>query len=186
MNKCLHGILCLGIDEGPFIFTKVKAVRITFKHPVHHELVGAVDWLTARNLFTTVWRIGPTGEARRVLYGLKLGRSPAKHQLDGVSAIAVDPEGRIHIASRIMGGDTATVLQVLRVDEAGATVVRVTGASYAGGGFIDNEPKDGPAGRALFHALNGLCFVPDGTLYMLDEHLVRKLDRSGQVSTWAF
>jgi hypothetical protein len=31
-----------------------------------------------------------------------------------------------------------------------------------------------------------MCLGPDGTLFMLDEHLVRKLDLRGQVSTWAF
>lgn len=28
--------------------------------------------------------------------------------------------------------------------------------------------------------------APDGALYLLDEHLIRKLDKSGQVTTWAF
>lgn len=31
-----------------------------------------------------------------------------------------------------------------------------------------------------------MSFAPDGTLYLLDEHLIRKLDKSGQVTTWAF
>ncbi len=37
---------------------------------------------------------------------------------------------------------------------------------------------------ATFHWLRGLAFAPDGTLYLRDEHLVRKLDSAGQVSTW--
>ena len=136
------------------------------------------------NVYNTVWRIRRDGGFRRVLYSTKVGKSPAKHQLDGISALAVDPEGRIHIASRIMSRESSAVLAVLRVVEAGATVVPVTGASYSSG--QSDDPQDGPAGRALFRHLNGLSFAPDGTLYMLDEHLVRKLDRSGQVSTWAF
>lgn len=153
--------------------------------PVHGELVAANTLTVARpvhNLYTTVWRIKPTGEARRVLYATKVAKSPAKHQLDGVSALAVDPEGRIHIGSRIMG--TPGVIAVLRVDEVGATVTSVTGGSYKVGS--DAEPKDGPAAQALFRYIRDMSFGPDGTLYLLDEHLVRKLDKSGQVTTWAF
>ena len=50
----------------------------------------------------------------------------------------------------------------------------------------NNYPQDGAPARVRFHWLKGLAFAPDGTLYMRDEHLVRKLDASGQVSTWAF
>ena len=31
-----------------------------------------------------------------------------------------------------------------------------------------------------------MSFAPDGTLYLMDEHLIRKLDRTGQVATSAF
>lgn len=134
------------------------------------------------NLYTTVWRIKPTGEFRRVLYGTKVGKSPAKHFLDGVSALAVDPQGRIHIASRIMKREGNRVLAVLRVDEAGATVVPVTGVNGGAG----DQPRDGAAARAMFRYIKDMSFAPDGTLYLLDEHLIRKLDRTGQVSTWAF
>jgi hypothetical protein len=153
--------------------------------PVHGELVTSNTLSVAtpvHNLYTTVWRIKPSGEFRRVLYATKVAKSPARHHLDGVWSLAVDPEGRIHIGSRIMG--TPGVVAVLRLDEAGATVTSVTGGSYKGGG--DAEPKDGPADRALFRYIRDMSFAPDGTLYLLDEHLIRKLDKSGQVSTWAF
>ena len=80
----------------------------------------------------------------------------------------------------------SSVLLLLRVEEAGATVVPVTGGSFRPFDSPEFKPRDGAAGRAYFDHLDGMCFTPDGTLYLLDEHLVRKLDRNGQVSTWAF
>ena len=53
-------------------------------------------------------------------------------------------------------------------------------------GTAGDDPQDGPAARARFRWVKSLAFAPDGTLFIRDEHLVRKLDRSGQVSTWAF
>jgi hypothetical protein len=154
----------------------------------HGELVGVRSFSVAvpvHNWYITVWRIRPNGEFRRVLFGKKGGVSPAKHQIDGIqSALAVDREGRIHFGSRLM--TNSSVLLVLRVEEAGATVVPVTGGGFRSGDSPEFKPRDGGAARAYFDHLDGMCFAPDGTLYMLDEHLVRKLDRSGQVSTWAF
>lgn len=153
---------------------------------VHGELVSGRDFSVARpvhNLYTTVWRIKPNGEFRRVLFGWKLGASPAKIQLDGIDSIAVDPQGRIHYGGRIMTNNS--VFMVLRVDEAGATVVPVTGGGFKAGDSIEFMPRDGPAARAYYNHLDGMCFTPDGNLFMLDEHLVRKLS-GGQVSTWAF
>jgi len=155
---------------------------------VHGELVTTASMSVARpvhNLFMTVWRIKPTGEFKRVLWASKVGTSPAKHQLDGITAVAVDPQGRIHIASRIMKRDGGSVLAVLRVNETGATVVPVTGATVPYADASD-DPRDGAAARATFHYIRDMSFAPDGTLYLLDEHLVRKLDRAGQVSTWVF
>ena len=47
---------------------------------VHDELVTA--WsrpvaMPVHNLYSTVWRVKPSGEFRRVLYGTKVGKSPA-------------------------------------------------------------------------------------------------------------
>jgi hypothetical protein len=159
---------------------------------VNGELVSYSTQTVAQpvhNLYNTVWRIRPTGEFRRVLYSHKVGRSsPAKHSMDGIRSLAVDPQGRIYLGSTILTRGTASPLAVVRVDEARATVVAVTGGGYGPGTFGQgyDHPLDGPAGRARFHWLKGLAFAPDGTLYMRDEHLVRKLDRSGQVTTWVF
>jgi hypothetical protein len=152
----------------------------------HGELISGRDFsvaLPVHNLYTTVWRIKPNGEFRRVLFGTKVGNSPAKVQIDGITAIAVDPSGRIHFGTRIM--TNSAVLLVVRVDEAGATVVPVTGGGFKAGDSPEFKPRDGAAARAYFDHLDGMCFTPDGTLFMLDEHLVRKLT-GGQVSTWAF
>lgn len=153
---------------------------------VHGELVSSASFPVAvpvHNMYNTVWRIRPNGEFRRILFSKKVSLSPAKVNLDGISALAVDPEGRIHIASRFM--KFGSVLAVMRVDQVNATVVPVTGQGWGNEGPSD-EPRDGPAGRAIFRYIKDMCFAPDGTLYTVDEHLLRKLTRSGQVSTWAF
>ena len=163
------------------------ADRIPLQHlawdPIQGELVAAGNFLSSSQLVTTVWRIKPDGQARRVLLGHKVGKSPAGDRLDGIYALALDPQGRIHIGSRRMGHDH---LGVLRVDEARGTVVPVTGAALPAGASLREHPIDGPADRARFVKLREMCFVPDGTLYLLDEILVRRLDRAGQVTTWAF
>ena len=141
--------------------------------------------MPVHNLYSTVWRVKPSGEFRRVLYATKVGKSPAKHLLDGISALAVDPQGRIHIGDRIMTREGSSALGVLRVDEAGATVVPVTGAAVPYNEAGD-QPQDGPAARARFRWIADMSFAPDGTLFIRDEHLIRKLDRAGQVTTWAF
>jgi len=74
----------------------------------------------------------------------------------------------------------SSVLVVWRVDEALATVAPVTGGNFRAGDSIEFKPRDGPAGRAYFNHLEVMCFAPDGTLFLLDEHLVRKLDRGGK------
>lgn len=152
----------------------------------HGELVGERNFpvaLPIHNWLTTVWRIKPNGEFKRVLFATKGGVSPAKVKIDGPSSLAVDPTGRIHLGTRLM--TNSSVLLVVRVDEAAATVVPVTGTAYKPTDSTEFKPRDGAAARAYFNHLDGMCFTPDGTLFMLDEHLIRKL-AGGQVSTWAF
>jgi hypothetical protein len=153
----------------------------------HGELVASRDFpvaLPVHNWYTTVWRIKPNGEFKRVLFGTKVGVSPAKVQIDGLTALTVDPAGRIHFGTRIM--TNSSVLLVVRVDEAAATVVAVTGGGFKPGDSPEFKPRDGAAARSYFNHLEGMCFTPDGTFFALDEHLIRKMDKNGQVSTWAF
>lgn len=148
------------------------------------ELVAGGDILTHNQLTTLVWRIRADGTFRRVLLGHKLGASPAGAQLDGVQGLAVDPQGRIHIASRRMEQD---VPALLRVDEAKGSVQQWTGQRVRPGSSLAGEVIDGAADRARFTKINGLCFAPDGTAYVQDDQLVRRIERGGGVvSTWAF
>ena len=158
-----------------------------------NELVSGGDVLTHNQVFTTVWRIRPDGQARRVLLAHKVGsKSPAGVQLDGLSALAVDAQGRIHIASRVMPTDHQSrargsdEIGVMRVDEAQASVLAVTGAKLPAWGHGQALALDGPVQRATFKKMQGMCFAPDGTLYVLDELTVRRIDRQGQVSTWVY
>jgi hypothetical protein len=165
----------------------LPADRVTLAHlawdATRGELVTGGDILTHNQLTTTVWRIRADGTVRRVLLGHKLGASPAGAQLDGVQALAVDPQGRIHIASRRMEQD---VPALLRVDEARGSVQQWTGMRVQPGSLMGGEVLDGPADRARFVKINGLCFAPDGTAYLQDDGVVRRIERSGTVSTWAF
>ena len=145
--------------------------------------------LPLHDLYTLVWRIAPDGTYRRVLFGKKVTRvSPSKHHLDGVSAMAVDPKGRIFIISRLMLFDRRgwDELQLLRVDEAGNTVVEVSGAKIPRSTWIADHPLDGPVEQAVFNYSHDMCFSPDGTLFVSDDIFVRRLDTKGQVTTWLF
>lgn len=163
------------------------AERVTLGHlawdGTRGELVAGGNILTHNQLTTTVWRIRADGTVRRVLLGHKLGASPAGALLDGVQALAVDPQGRIHIASRRMEQD---VPALLRVDEARGSVQQWTGMRVRPGSSMGGEVLDGPAERARFVKINGLCFAPDGTAYVQDDGVVRRIERNGTVSTWAF
>lgn len=159
--------------------------------PVNGELVAAGSRTVAtpvHNLYTTVFRIKPSGEFRRVLYATKVGKSPAKVGVDGVRAMAVDPKGRIHLVSLLMlferrGWDA---LQLLRVDETGNAVVPLTGTKIRNGTWMASHPYDGAAELAWFEGTRDLCFSPDGMAFVIDDLLLRKLDSKGQVTTWAF
>lgn len=141
------------------------------------------------DLYTTVFRITPAGEVTRVLFAKKASRtSPAKHNLDGIRAMTVDAKGRILIVSQLMlfeqrGWDA---LQLMRVDEANATVVPLTGTKIRRGTWMADHPLDGPSELAVFEGTRDLCAAPDGTLYVNDDLLIRRIDPKGQVTTWAF
>lgn len=158
----------------------------------HGELVAGGSTTVVQpvhNLYVTIWRIKPSGEFRRVFYGWKLGRNnPSKVGVDGIRALAVDPQGRIHLVSLLMlferrGWDA---LQLLRVDEAANTVLPLTGTKIRNGAFMREQPLDGPAALAWFEGTRSLCFAPDGTAFVNDELWIRRIDPQGQVSTWVF
>ena len=159
---------------------------------VQNELVVAGSRTVARpvhDLYTLVFRIAPDGTTKRVLFGKKVTRvSPSKHHLDGVRAMTVDARGRILIVSQLMifeqrGFD---VLQLMRVDEPNATVVMLSGTKIPKGTWLPEHPYDGPLDVAYFEGTRDLCAMPDGTLYVNDDMLIRRIDAKGVVTTWAF
>lgn len=149
--------------------------------PVHDELVigGSLLWLKApkANNYSTIWRVTPDGQPRRVYLGRKLGQGEL---VDGVTSIAVDAGGRVVFgAGNVRGGGSL----VRRLDEATGTSKVIAGANRP----TDINHGDGPAREAYFGTIQDLCYVPDGTLFIRDaNHTIRKLSRDGQVTTWAF
>lgn len=160
--------------------------------PVKHELVVAGSRTVAlpvHDLYTLVFRIAPDGTTKRVLFGKKVTRvSPAKHHLDGVRAMTVDAKGRILIVSQLMVFEQRgfDVLQLMRVDEPNATVEMLSGTKIPKGTWLAEYPYDGPLDRAYFEGTRDLCAMPDGTIYVNDDILIRKIDPAGMVTTWAF
>ena len=159
---------------------------------VNRELVVAGSRTVAKpvhDLYTLVFRIAPDGTTKRVLFGKKATRiSPSKHHLDGVRAMTVDVKGRILLVSQLMifeqrGFD---VLQLMRVDEPNATVVMLSGTKIPKGTWLPEHPYDGPLDVAYFEGTRDLCAMPDGTLYVNDDMLIRRIDPKGVVTTWAF
>ena len=105
-------------------------------------------------------------------------------------ALAVNNQGGIHIASRVMPTDHQSraggsdEIGVICVHEAHGSVLAVTGAKLPAWGHGQALALDGPAERATFKKMQGMCFAPNGTLFVLEEVTVRRIDRQGQVSTW--
>jgi len=152
------------------------------------ELVTAGDYLTPNQVFTTVWRIKPDGTVRRVYLATKVG--PAKEmKVDGASALAVDAKGQIYIGSKDMALFMNT-RQLLRVTEPGGGVVAVTGGRISKGDTTDMmvARRDGPSDRATFQGINSICMLADGTGYIFDlpSYTIRRMDRKGQWTTWAW
>lgn len=173
------------------------AERINVRHiawdPVHGELVAGGGKIVAspHDMHVTLWRIRPDGQARRVYYTVKAGRSPVGQNTDAIWSVAVDARGRIVVATRLL--DDRARRQAMRLDEARGRLVPLTGQSFAkafGGNDYrpghEEAPYDGPAAHASFREANDICHGPDGTLFVLDEHLVRRLDTDGRVRTWAY
>lgn len=159
---------------------------------VHNELVAAGSRTVARpvhDLYTLVFRIAPDGTTKRVLFGKKVTRvSPSKHHLDGIRAMTVDAKGAILIVSQLMifeqrGFD---VLQLMKLDEPNATVVMLSGTKIPKGTWLAEYPYDGPLDRAYFEGTRDMCAAPDGSIYVNDDILIRKIDPKGAVTTWAF
>lgn len=132
-----------------------------------------------RDLFSTIWRVRADGSVRRVYLSRKVGAPP---RVDGISGLALDAKGRIHFGAGLLSqGGGFRILRL--VDENSGRAEVVAGAPRP----TDVRHADGPAKSAHFGTVKGLCFGPDGTLFVHDaNHLIRKITPAGQVTTWAF
>lgn len=162
--------------------------------PVHGELVSGGGLITGKpthDMRVTLWRIKPDGQARRVWFTLKAGRSPIGQNTDTIWSLTVDAKGRIVVATRLLNDQARR--QIMRLDESRGRLVTLTGQEFAKAfGFHDyragheEAPYDNVAAHASFREARDICYGPDGTLFALDEHLVRRFDTDGQVRTWAY
>lgn len=170
--------------------------RIHLEHiawdPVHGELVAGGGRINAKplDMHIGLWRIRPDGQARRVYYTVKHGRSPVGQNTDTIWALTVDAQGRIVVATAILNDRARR--QIARLDEKTGKLVVLTGQSFAKAGFShyraghEEAPHDGPAAHANFREANNICQGPDGALFVLDAHLVRRVNPDGNVRTWAY
>lgn len=157
------------------------------------ELVtaGIATQLTDSDLHTSIWRVKPDGQARRVYYNVKAGRSPAGGNVDGIYQIAVDRLGRISVlGATIPNGNVNR--RIMRLNESTGRLVSITGQGAAARS-TRAYPLDGPAAAADIHtnvtnnkAGASMCFAPDGTLFFIDASLLRRLNTDGTVRTWAY
>lgn len=146
------------------------------------ELVAGGDllWLKSPDAdnYSTIWRVRPDGALRRVFLARKTGKTP--QQVDGIGGLALDAKGTVYFGAGIAHGSGS---QIMRLDESSGRAVPVGGAPAPTG----VNHGDGPLRRAHFARVAGLCFAPDGTLFVHEgTSLVRKVTPAGNVTTWAF
>lgn len=158
--------------------------------PLAGEIVAGGSVIVSRpahDMHVMVWRVRPDGQARRIYYTVKAGRSPIGQNMDHIWAVAVDPKGRIVVSTRTMGGRARR--QIMRLDEAAQRLIPLTGQTLGRDDMRpghEEAPYDGPVARANFRESKRMCFTPDGTLFVLDEHLVRRINVDGTVRTWGY
>lgn len=158
------------------------------------EMVVAGSRIQSRpshDMYTSIWRVRPDGDARRVLRTVKAGRSPIDQNLDDIQSLALDGLGRIHVGTRFIGDAhvRSATRQVMRLDEASGRLVPVTGAAYRGNARPGREDYslDGRVANSNFWKVDDQCFGPDGTLFVMDgQYVIRRIDNDGMVRTWAY
>ena len=124
-------------------------------------------------------RIAPDGTVTTIAGGTRgLRDGPADvAQFAGPDGVAIAPDGTIFVADR-----TNRRIRKIAPDGMVTTV--------AGSGTPDHKAyllptRDGPADEALFSAIGDIALAPDGDLYILDGHFIRRLSPSGWVSTFS-
>lgn len=159
--------------------------------PVNKELVAAGSTIVGRpvhDMHVSIWRISATGEARRVYYTVKAGRSPIGQNMDHIWAASVDATGRIIVGTLPIPYRYGRV--VMRLDEKAGRLVFMSGNSFSDADLIpgrEDWPIDGPSPRAMFRQTKRICHTPDRATFVLDEHLVRRFEPGGaNVTSWAY
>lgn len=95
--------------------------------------------------------------------------------------IVVDQQGNLYLA------DAGEHNRILKINKAGVATVFAGGAE----GYLDSEvntdSKDGKVSAAKFNTPSGLAIDKKGNLYVADtgNHVIRKIDPNGKVSTLA-
>jgi hypothetical protein len=136
--------------------------------------------LPKENDYATVWRIGRDDKPRRVFLGVRLGTTPAATRLVGINGLALDAQGRIHMG---VGFAEESGSQIRRLNEATGATTTVAGIS------LDTNASyvDGAVRQASFGNIVGMCFAPNGNLFVHEaSHVIRKVTPAGQVTTWVF
>jgi hypothetical protein len=162
---------------------------------VHGELVTGGSFITSKphDLHSSVWRIRPDGVSRRVYYNVKNGQSAVGQAADAIWSLSVNPQGDIVLATRIMKNRARR--QIIRLNEKTGKIDILTGQSFTKNSSADftdyrpgheEAPYDGKAAHANFREAINICYTTDGTLFILDQHQVRRLDKDGIVRTWAY
>ena len=177
---------CEGVNSDDVVSLKTLAWDAANGEIVAAGITGVASG--AHDFQTMIWRIRPDGTMRRVYQAYKRGGGSASGQrMDGVQALAVDRSGAIVIASKEMGAYARR--QLLRLDERAGRLTALTGWAYSRDDArpgMEEDPYDGPAARANFRDVRALCRGSDGTVFALDEHLVRRLNTDGTVRTWLY
>jgi hypothetical protein len=145
---------------------------------------GSLEWRKSpkADIYTSIWRVRPDGSFRRIYLARTLRKGG--ELASGVDGLALDAQGRVVFGTGIVNtgvvqGDGA---QILRLDETTGRTSVLAGRAPA----INVNHADGPARQAHFSGIRGLCYAPDGTLFVHDALVIRKITPDGQVSTWAF
>ena len=140
---------------------------------VHDELVTAWSRPVAtpvHNLYSTVWRVKPIGRIQAGAVRHEVGKSPAKHLIDGISAFAVASAASISW-SRSMTREGASGLAVLRAANGRDSRARTN----AGAAAIRARPRISremaTAGRARFRWIADMSSLRRHPLQRVIAHL---------------
>ena len=155
--------------------------------PVRSELVSAGMQLwrgppTGDDYISSVWRISPEGATRRVFLSRAL-RPGGAARSGVISAMTVDARGDILItltADKHPSDHPST--QILRID-ANDHVSVVSGAPARG---INVLHADGPAREAVINSPAQMCMDGQGTLFLKEKNLIRRMAPDGRVTTWVY